>query len=420
MWFFWSVHGETLFLARQLAREGEDVQLYCQSPQARFVGRNIVPRAPSSLVPGGALVLFDVVGKGAQGTALRRSHRVIGGNPFDRDLELDRTKGTKLMQEIGIAIPETHTFSSIPDAMKFLRTEEGSWFFKPSGNEDTSLTHGAPTSEDMLRFLAWASQHNTATSFELQRKVEGVEISCEGWFDGDRFVLPFNSTFEDKKFLTGDLGPNTGCQTNVVWIWPDDAPLPQETVARLAPRLRRERYVGPIDLNMIVDKDGTPRGLEWSARTGFDALQAYTRLLKPPLGEQLRAFVEGRLERWQFIDDPLALTLRITVPPFPFDDAQAMKEVQGLPLDPMVLADVDHTLIDDVMLTEAGPALAGRDGGVCVLAETGDDMDTMREDLLERAKALVIPSAQYRTDVMERAEQDWDRLADLGFAAPEV
>src|SRR5438552_5077024 len=102
---FWSMHGETLFLARQLQAEGEQVQLYCKDPSAKCVGRGIVPTLRTPQLDSGDVVLFDAVGLGAQGQALRRQgYPVIGGNPFDRMLELDRTKGTAIMHDLGIAI----------------------------------------------------------------------------------------------------------------------------------------------------------------------------------------------------------------------------------------------------------------------------------------------------------------------------
>jgi hypothetical protein len=36
--------------------------------------------------------------------------------------------------------------------------------------------------------------------------VDGIEVDVEGWFDGQRFVPPFNLTFEDEKFLAAGHG----------------------------------------------------------------------------------------------------------------------------------------------------------------------------------------------------------------------
>jgi hypothetical protein len=36
------------------------------------------------------------------------------------------------------------------------------------------------------------------TGFQLQRKVEGVEIAVCGFFNGDRFLEPVNFNFEHK------------------------------------------------------------------------------------------------------------------------------------------------------------------------------------------------------------------------------
>src|SRR5581483_10364453 len=55
----------------------------------------------------------------------------------------------------------------------------------------------------------------TGCSLIVQRRVKGIEVSTEGWWNGKAWIN-FNHTFEEKRFMAGDLGPNTGCMGNVV------------------------------------------------------------------------------------------------------------------------------------------------------------------------------------------------------------
>src|SRR5262249_33138263 len=145
-------------------------------------------------------------------------------------------------------------------------------------------------------------------------RIEGTEVSCNGWFDGQKFVPPFDFTIEEKRFMPGKLGPRTGCESNIVWLAQDNT-LPEISVKPLENILRREGYVGPIDLNSLILPSGEPVGLEWTARLGFDATQAWQALI-PRLGEQLAEFLSGGLREWEHSDD-LSVTIRISMPPYP-------------------------------------------------------------------------------------------------------
>jgi phosphoribosylamine-glycine ligase len=414
-----SNYGDSLWLARRLLADGHDVLLHVRDEAAKAVGKGIVPLAPTPMPPADATVIFDSSGHGRMGEAFRRRGLgVIGGNPLDAELELDRSRGTQLMQASGIQVPETHSFTDFGQAKAFLSTHRGVWYFKPSGNQSTSLTHHGEAAE-LRRWLAWAQPHlKGVTSFELQRKVDGTEVSCEGWFDGEKWVPPFNATFEDKHFLTGNLGPRVGCASNVVWAFDDpDAELPRRTVKRLTNILRAAAYVGPIDLNCIIDGEGEPVGLEWSPRLGFDASQAWLGMLVDgDLGAQLAEFARGRLRRFSAQTDKRALTLRVTTPPYPTEHVTPAKEQRGLPLGLELLRDPRSIFVDDVMLDAKGePCLAGRDGSVCCVGALGRDFHQLQAEVLRTVDHLRIPGKQHRLDPSERAPKAWAVLRDHGF-----
>lgn len=411
-----STNGDSWFLGRRLLREGHDVAMHVFDPWSRKVGDGLIPKLETPNVPHGTdVVLFDDTGYGAMGERLRkRGIAVIGGNPLDADLEENRTLGTRFMRQAGIKTPETHSFSSVAQGQAFLATHPGDWFFKPSGEAATDLTRNGDAAA-VRRFLAWAGTHLTGEvrGFELQRAVVGAEVSIEGWFDGSRWIGPCNSTLETKKFCADDLGPRTGCQANVVWAYQDERPLLfQKTLERMTPLLSAARYVGPLDLNCMIDEGGTPIGLEWSARFGFDALQALSLLIQGNLGHQLHQFATGKLRRWDLRPDVMALTLRLSTSPYPIEDARLARESEGLPLDPALFGNPTTTFLDDVMVGKDGkPVLAGRDGSVCCLGVTGRHWQEMKAQVLRRAAAIDIPSKAYRVDVIPDAEDRWAELA---------
>src|SRR5438552_1008109 len=214
---FWmhSSAGDGAFLTPLLRAEGAPTTLYTVAPEARDVLRGYVPRQTVADVPKGAVILFDDVGHGRLGSFFRgRGHPVIGGNPIDRAWEIDRLHGAKMAERAGITVPETQAFTTIRQAIRFLEGEEGEWFVKPSGNPLAScaLTQSGEAAKLVRRL--YAVDRKGAQDFPalvLQKAVEGLEIDCDGWFDGEAFVHPFFSTLEDKRLMDGDRGPRTGC-----------------------------------------------------------------------------------------------------------------------------------------------------------------------------------------------------------------
>lgn len=408
---FDSGDGSALPLAYRLKRDGHQVTFRVSDQKTAGIGKGVVPY--SEKPPQGAVVICDVTGKGAEGKRLRsQGFRVIGANTFDEDLELDRAEGARIMRVGGIKTPPTFPFRTIKDALKFLDGVQGSWFVKVSGADAAggADTFDAPDSESMIRYLKWVETLGKIKPFELQQKVTGTEVSTNGWFDGERFVPPFDLTLEEKRFMPGDLGPRTGCESCVVWH-SSNTVLASRTVRRIADQLRERGYVGPIDCNAIVDEDGVPLGLEWTARLGFDATQAWARLFDRTLGEQLEQFAHGKLTRWEPLPH-LSATLRISVPPYPEGNAVELSKLAGLPLDRRILGD---PMIDPLDVTGEA-TMAGGYGVVCTVGATGQDLGKLRDDLLRRASDLEIPNKQYRNDPLSGMNKRLEDLNKLGLA----
>lgn len=406
---FFSADGSNLPMALRLQREGHPVTWHVKSDVAKYTGKGLVPFAKEP--PDGAVVVFDCTGEGPRGTAYRKAgFHVIGGNPFDRPLELNRPEGARIARRAGMVTPPTYPFGDIPSALRFLSKNNAKWFVKVSGDGVELDTYDAPDSEFMARYLKWVQETATVKPFVLQQKVEGTEVSCNGWFNGEEFIGPFDVTLEEKLNLAGDLGCRTGCESNVVYHAEDDK-LADITISLVEDVLGEEGYVGPCDINSIIDADGKPQFLEFSARLGFDATQAWMRLIpEGELGEQLEAFVAGELDRWEPTGQ-ISATLRLSIPPYPNWDKKIVGKMHGLPLDYAILGDewIDPV---DVMV---GPACAGGSGMICTVGARGMSITGLRKELLTRAEMLEIPDVQYRIDPLSRVPRDMQALESLGL-----
>lgn len=407
---FWSADGSSLPLALRLQHEGHPITWHVKSPDAKDIGRGLVTRAGEP--PKGSLVIFDTTGQGALGTSYRqRGHLVIGGNPFDKSLELERPEGVRIMRKGGIVTPPTFPFADIPSALRFLKKADGAWFVKVSGDTVESSTCDAPDPETMIRYLTWVQSKGKVEPFELQQTVEGIEVSVNGWFNGQQFLEPFDITLEEKKFLAGDQGPRTGCESCVVWH-ASDTKLGEITVEPIADQLEAAGYVGLVDLNSLIDVDGTPQGLEWTARLGFDATQAWMRLFDGDLGEQLEAFASGDLLDWEpRASGSLSGVLRVSIPPYPTWEPKLISKTKGLPLDPAILSDPRFDPVDVMENAQA----AGGSGIIGTCAALGTSIPALQKGMLAFARSLNIPHKQFRIDPLSRCEKDMAGLAKLGL-----
>lgn len=415
----WSAAGDTLWLAQRLQRDGHAVTLHVEHPDGHAIGRGVVPVSDHPTLTPDTIVVCDATGKGALGQALRQAgYPVLGANPLDVPLEVDRAAAARTAAAVGMALPPTRHFPTPEAAAAFLaEAASGEWFVKLSGEHvSCASTFNSPDPRALARWLRWAApQLADAEGVTLQARVDGIEISTEGWFDGTDFVPgSFTGTIEDKRLFPGDVGPRTGCQANVVWPWPDEAPLVTATVRRFTDVLRAGGYVGPFDINAIVDPRGVPVFLEATARLGFDASQALSLLVDGDFGAVLEDVARGRLARFPLRGDAAALTLRVSTPPYPAEPPAAAP-LRGLPLPPGLLDDPTFFATDVMRDRQGLPALAGFDGSVGCAGIVGTDLPAMRAALVARVAALDIPQAQYRRDPVTRTEAAWEGLAAAGL-----
>ena len=412
-----SESGDGFGVAHKLAQEGHDVRVYVKERKFEYAMLGIV-KFVDSWRPVAAdwaeLVIADMVGFGNFATVLDKFNVPHLGFSLVGDvLELDRQKQMSAFRKVGIRIPETYEFDSPGEAKEMIRglwtQETRGWALKPSGNIATGKTFIVRERET----LDWAlDQYTGDQELIAQKLVEGVEISTEGWFNGSDWVEPFNHTMEEKRFLNGDLGPNTGCMGNVVWTVSDEDAFVRE-LKRLTPVLRNANYKGPVDLNMIANQRGL-FALELTTRFGYDAMEAFYELLEEPLAGVLLDIAMGGRKQIKITDRAFGVAVRITVPPYPH--AEPSEADRGLPVFGVPSSPNDQRPyhLTDVYKDDNLFRWAAADGVLMKVTAKHKNLDKARQMVYDRVSRIRVQGAQYRTDIGERVERDIAQLREWG------
>lgn len=413
-----SKEGDGLGVAHKLVQEGHDVYIYIKEPRFAWAGKGIVKKVDSWREGLGKadLVICDMVGFGVHEELLRRlGKKVISCSMVLEQAELDRGKGMQLFRATGIEIPETYQCKNVEEAAKLAKDLPFSpgWVIKPDGNIATSKTMVVKDEELFDESL----QKVKGSSLILQRIVDGIEVSTEGWFNGRSFVTPFNHTFEEKCFLNDNLGPATGCMGNIVLRAGSDK-LTRSTVERLAGFLSHVDYRGPVDVNCIVTKEKA-YALEITSRLGYDAAEALMEGLREPLADFFFEIADGSKKNMEVTREAI-IAVRLSIPPWPHAKPEAKD--RGEPVIGLTPEVLKHVAITDLYkegeryLTAAGDGVLLK--ATAVGRPSGEDtlgVKEARNRVYRTLKNIKVRGKQYRTDIGKRVQADWDQLKAWGW-----
>lgn len=316
--------GDSAGLAWIMKNEGAQVSMYIKDPFSRTVMDGIIPKF--SLIEGlrekPDVVLFDLNGNGETADKIRADgYKVVGGSKLADKLEYDRDYGANVAKQFGIKIPPTVEFKTSDEAISYVKKTKKPLAIKMDGKDvPEASSYVSKSQEDMLDYISYQKEEGNlkGDAFILQEVIRGQEVSTEGWFSNGIPCFPFNSTWETKKLLAGELGVRTGCETSVVSHYSGtSSKLADKTILRIEPLLKHAKWTGAIDINCIVSaEDHEPYFLEWTPRLGYSAIYAYAAILGIPLSEYFLKIANGSFTipfkaQW-------GTSLKIHIPPYPF------------------------------------------------------------------------------------------------------
>ncbi len=418
---FVSIEALAVDLAWQISKEGNHVKFFIENKTDREVGSGFFRQVDSWEDHVGwadAIIFDDVLGHGEKASKLRKEgNAVVGGTPYTDKLEDDRAFGQSELKAAGVPILPYNEFSSFEDAISFVRENPGKYVIKPSGQvQNVKGLLFVGEEEDGRDVIQVLDDYNKAWSrkiarFQLQKKVEGVEIAVGAFFNGKQFIYPINVNFEHKKLFPGNLGPSTGeMGTSMFWSGPNR--LFNSTLKKMEPKLAEEGYVGYIDINCIVNSNGI-FPLEWTPRFGYPTISIQQEGLLTPMGEFFYELARGENAKLR-ARQGFQVGVRIVVPPFPFNDKETF-DVMSKDSVIHFKKPTEGVHIEDVKLVNGEWLVTGSAGGVLIVVGTGPTMSQAVKQAYNRIRNINIPHMYYRDDIGERWFEDSDRLHAWGF-----
>lgn len=408
-------------IAWRVAKEGHEVKYYIKNPEEKEVADGFVPKIDDwrQEADWADIVVFDdVLGLGTKAARLRKEGKlVIGGTPYTDRLEDERAFGQEELKRHGIPIIPYQDFISFDDAIQFVKENPAKYVLKPSGQagniKGLLFVGEQDDGGDVIQVLedykkAWAKK---IPSFQLQKRIAGVEIGVGAFFDGEKFVYPINVNFEHKKLFPGNLGPSTGeMGTSMFWSGPNK--IFNSTLKKVEATLKAEEYVGYIDLNCIVNANGI-YPLEWTARFGYPTISIQEEGMITPIGEFLYALASKHIKEFK-VRSGFQVGVRLVVPPFPFKDKETF-EVKSKDSVIFFKRPTEGVHIEDVKLVNNEWVVTGTSGVVLIVCGTGPTMKQAQQQAYSRIKNIVIPHMYYRDDIGDRWSEDSDKLHSWGY-----
>lgn len=413
--------GESLDVALAIQQEGHKVKYFIGDKHSKSIGTGFVPKVSDWRAHTGwaDIVVFDYTGYGFDCVALRQQGKpVFGGTPYTDALELDRNFGQAELKRHKVNILPFQEFHSFADAISYIEQCPNAYVLKPSGEtqelKQLLFVGSDDTGQDVIRILkayerSWGDDFGT---FQLQRKVKGVEIAVSAFFNGTQFLDQVNVTFEHKKLFPKELGVSTG-EMGTSMFWTRNSPIFDRTLKKFESTLAESGFYGHLDLNCIVNGNGI-YPLEFTTRFGFPQIFIQRAGLNEPISRLFYGVATG--EKTQIaVKKGFQVGSYIVVPPFPYDDKRTFdlfskdavvvfKKDSREGIHPMHLKKVN----DEWLIT-------GDTGIALLVSGTGTTMREAQKTMYNRIQNVIVNNGYYRTDIGDRWIEDSDRLRTWGL-----
>lgn len=410
--------------------DGHDVRVY-MTPGKRTsdIGKGLINKVPywqSHMGWADMVFLADNTKHLREIDAYRKRGVLVCGPTYESaEWELDRGRGVEIFEENGIKTIPSETFSSYDKAIEYVKRKNTRLVSKPSGDADKALSYVSKSPEDMVYMLErWKKNNKLKGDFILQEFKPGIEMAVGGWIGPGGFADGWCENFEFKKLMNDDLGVATGEQGTVM-RYVKKSKLADEVLAPCEQALIDAGHIGFVDVNCIIDEEGTPWPMEFTMRPGYPCFPIQQALHKGDHAVWLKELTEG-LEPEVFEMDTIATGVVLSIPDYPYSHLTS-KDVTGIPIYGLKTGCEPQFHLGEAMMGEAPiatpegiktkPMIVTAGDYVLVTTGTGKTVQNATSRAYRAMKSLMIPnSPMYRTDIGKRLKKQLPLLQKLGYA----
>lgn len=336
--------------------------------------------------------------------------RWIGATRDHASWENERERGQELLQAHGIPTAPYTVCNTIGEAIAYVKKRDARLVCKPCGDDRKDLSYVSKGPEDMLYMLnRWAKLGTIRTRLMLQDFISGVaEFGAEGWFTGEDWAPGWHESFEHKKLMNDEVGPNTG-EMGTVNAIVDRSAIAEKVLKPLTPFLAASGYTGFLSLNCIVDKKGGIWPLEFTCRFGWPCFNLQTSQM---LGDPVQDILDHGHPRFM---RNVCTGVVMAIPDFPYSHATG-KEVCGVPIWGFDGRNKHHHPCEMQFDKDAGAWETAGDYA-CVITGHGKTVSESADSAYRMMKSLTFPNSPiYRTDIGKKCEKALASLHKLGLA----
>jgi phosphoribosylamine--glycine ligase len=394
---------DALDLIYRIQQEPTETYVYIMHDGAKDMGDGIIKNKISNwqdYIDAVDLIVFDTTGFPALVDWLQeKKYNVVGTNKYAELLEINRQYGKKVLDFFNIKEPPSVQFQKPQDVINFIKTHPDRYVLKPN-DAPVWATYVAqePTSKDIIFMLSYCMQKKVINQgLQLQKYVDGVEVGCYGWFDGEDFYEPIELYFEHKKLFPGNVGPMSGEMGSIIIYTDKNNKLYQKTLKKMIPFFKKINYHGCIGLNFIINEDNI-WALEFSSRFGYPALYIEDELLDENWSSFLYDIATGKRKEKKFkIKNPIGIGVVLALPPFPFTEG-----LQKLSIGTPIFfddADVEHIHFCEIKKSNGLYVSTGVSADPLCVTHNGKTIDEARNNCYAIIKTISIPNMFYRNDI---------------------
>jgi len=421
----------SLHMALQFEMAGHSVKVFIP-PTANnsnaMIGNGLINKVTNWQAEMDRADLIVLTGNSMYGALIEpyfeKGYPIIGGNKKCNALELDREVGQNLLKQYGVKTAKFETFTDYDTAIKYVKANPDKTFVsKPwGGTDDKDLSYVSKNAADMTFMLEhWKSEGKLKKGFMLQEKIDGYEMAVGGWFGKHGWCQAINENWEEKRLMNDGLGENTG-EMGTIMRYVTSSKLFDETLEPVTDYLLAHGYIGYVDMNCIVKKDGTPAPLEFTTRFGWPHVNIAMQLHRGDFAQSLADLLQGKDTMRVNYDTVSCGVVMLRPAKVKIHEMKAPPPIYNL-----TARMLDNVCLQKVCRTKAPMMLNGQVQSVstlcavgeyiAVVADTGDTVKEASEAAYKTCWKLNWPGNRgFRTDIGKHLKKHLPLLQEHGYA----